>query len=463
MRSETYGDHAEAAACDLSRLVVEDDIPSETEDIDQLLHCREIVIDAIRQRLYGFGLNTDRPLDKKAVLTYSNLTEDTFGLVTLMSRVVGELPRLPPDHRAEPLQILGRASSNLTVERWRRVASELLAGSHALDTAADRPWLTDFGAGWFVIRDVAAALEAFVVLDDRLDQVGLLTRHDRPAQTLGLEARRLTTSQCSRIASWHATNDLPDQAAPRPSGDSAVVDGVRMVTTPSDLAASQQHLGAQLRPLHNSNALYDGEPEISADAARQIVASQLFLNTLFARMASMSAKTQPLRAQFEARSDLLQEIQPQLRHLIDVQHNDPNRHRMWQQTEITTAVRRMQRDRVQFTLPPPQILTLANATHEVSHNLAQSLRRELLRDDSNLRIADITSEIGATRVRRYHPLERSLTDLVSLPPPTAPVISFNNPRQREALRRTLDVTPSQPRAPRPFPNANSRSARSTPR
>ena len=463
MRSETYGDHAEAAACELSRLIVEDDIPIETEAVDQLLHCREVVIDAIRQRLYAFGLNTDRPLEERAVVTYSSLTEDTFGLVTLMSRVAGEVPRLPPDERAEPLGVLGRPSSNLTVERWRNIASELLAGSHALDAAADRPWLTDYGAGWYLIRDLAAALEAFVVLDDRLDQVGLLTRHDRPVHTIGLEARRLTASQCSRIATWYATNDLPDQAAPHPPGDRVVVDGVQMVTTPSDLAASQQHLGAQLRPTRQSNSTYVGEPEISADTARQIVASQLFLNTFFARMASMSAKARPLRAEFEARRELLQEIQPQLRHLIDVQQHDPYRHRMWQQTEITTAVRRMQRDRVDFALPPPQILTLANATHEVSHNLARSLRRELLRDNSNLRIADITGEIGATRVHRYHPLERSLTDLVSLPAPSAPVISFNSPRQREALRRTLDVTPSQPRAPRPFPSANSITPGSTPR
>ena len=65
-------------------------------------------------------------------------------------------------------------------ELWRQAAVELLAGSHALDAAADQPWLRDPGAGWFVMRDVAVALEAFLVLDARLEEVGLLTQHDRP-------------------------------------------------------------------------------------------------------------------------------------------------------------------------------------------------------------------------------------------------------------------------------------------
>jgi hypothetical protein len=46
----------------------------------------------------------------------------------------------------------------------------------------------------YVMRDIAVALEAFLVLDDRLDEVGLLTQHDRlydTATALSLEERRL--------------------------------------------------------------------------------------------------------------------------------------------------------------------------------------------------------------------------------------------------------------------------------
>jgi len=49
-----------------------------------------------------------------------------------------------------------------------------------------------------------------------------------------------------------------------------------MVAMPADLAAAQQRLSRFLRPLPASNVFYAGEPEISADSARQITADQLY-------------------------------------------------------------------------------------------------------------------------------------------------------------------------------------------
>jgi len=115
----------------------------------------------------------------------------------------------------------------------------------------------------------------------------------------------------------------------------------------------------------------------------------------------------------------------------------------------------MQRDRTDFSLPPAHLLELANATHELTHNLARSLRRELLRANSNLRIADPTNQIGATRIVRDSPLEASLTDLVNQPAPTAPVTPFNSALQRAALRQTLDLTPNEDLVPSPYPQNHS--------
>lgn len=66
---------------------------------------------------------------------------------------------------------------------------------------------------------------------------------------------------------------------------------------------------------------------------------------------------------------------------------------------------------------------------------------------------DPTNQVGRTRVHRYHPLERSLTDLLNMPGPSVPVAKYASPLQRAALRGTLDVTPTARRATIPYPAA----------
>lgn len=471
-RPPSYGDHAEAAAAALNRLIVEDRIPVEPAEVEQLLHCREAVIDALRERLYGFGLGARH--QATLPLTANSLQLDGIDtrLATLVDRTTFEVPALPPDDRKAPSEVLGHRGTDETVELWRRSAVELLAGSHALATAVDRPWLTHAGAGWYLMRDIAVALEAFLVLDDRLAEVGLLTQHVHPDASLGVEEWRLIASQCARMANWFATSDCPDQATPRSSGERVVVGPVQLVSTPTDLARAQWRLAAFLRPVHASDASYLGEPEISADTARHIVASQLFLTRYFSTLANQpaahqtatreAAGDQALTGEFNVRWELLRDIQPRLRYLVDVDTHEVNRHRMWQQGEITTAARRLRRDGTDTTLAPAELLELANATHAVTNNLARSLRRELLRINSNLRIDDPTRRIGATRVVRRSPLETSLTELVNQPAPSAPVARFRSALQRAALRRTLDETPTRSTAPHPFKAARTRHAVSEP-
>jgi len=101
-----------------------------------------------------------------------------------------------------------------------------------------------------------------------------------------------------------------------------------------------------------------------------------------------------------------------------------------------------------------QMAELAKATHEVAHNLGKSLRRELLRDNSNLVDAHPRHKNGPVRVGRRSRLETTVTDLVNLPAPSAPAAKFANPLQRAALQQTLNLTPSSPvRPPPPFPAA----------
>lgn len=130
--------------------------------------------------------------------------------------------------------------------------------------------------------------------------------------------------------------------------------------------------------------------------------------------------------------------------------------RFWQQSELTTAVARMEDHGVPIRLQPTQMVELAKATHEATHNLGKALRRELLRGNSNLIDANPRHREGPVRVGRRSRLETTLTDLVSMPAPSEPVARFSNPLQRAALQQTLNLTPtSSPGTPTPFPAARS--------
>lgn len=460
MTVTTYGAHAETAAHALNALIRDDMIPADEQAIDQMLHCRETVVDALRQRLYDVGQDSwYPPPDHLPARTpkpmLAGLDEK---LASLVDNIAFALPTLPLDERRPHADYLAPASDDLTVEAWREAAIEVLSASHALSAAEEQPWRTDPGAGWWVMRDVAVALEAVLLLDARLDEVGLLAEHQRPEFAMGLAEKRMVLSQTARVATWHATSAIPEEATPRlpqVTRASTVVEPVSMVGTPSDLAAAQRRLARFLRPMIASDAFYAEEPEITADCARQVTASQLYLCRAFAEAAGRSGKTSMFAAFFTERAEVLESLQPQISHLADVRGDqEPNMRRFWQQSELTTAVARME-DRRAMRLQPTQMVELAKATHEVTHNLGKALRRELLRGNSNLIDAHPRHD-SPVRVKRRSHLEATVTDLVNLPEPDQPVARFANPLQRAALQQTLNLTPtSSSRPPTPFPAARS--------
>ena len=172
-------------------------------------------------------------------------------------------------------------------------------------------------------------------------------------------------------------------------------------------------------------------------------------------MAARSPKTAGFASFFRQRAEVLESLQPQIRHLVDLTPHEPNLRRVWQQGELTAALTRMHGRGIELTLQPHQMLALANATHEVTHNLGRSLRRELLRPHSNLLDGHPRHQDGPVTVGRGSRLEATLTDLVNMPAPTSPVAQFSSPLQRAALRQTLDITPTAPRPPSPYPAARS--------
>jgi hypothetical protein len=121
--------------------------------------------------------------------------------------------RSPESRDRRPSDVLDPRRAHRTVELWRRAAVGLLAGTRALDTAEERTWVTHRGAGWYVMRDLARAIESVVLLDQRLQQFGLLSQHDRIPDIGTVDERRLVGSHVARVATWCATSSGPDEAS----------------------------------------------------------------------------------------------------------------------------------------------------------------------------------------------------------------------------------------------------------
>lgn len=457
MTIATYGEHAENAARALTILIRADVIPADEQAVDQLLHCREAVVGALRQRLFGLSLaGQQRSLHRSTNKTPKpNLAGLEAKLGTLVHNIAFALPTLAVGERHHPVDYLTSTSVDPTVEAWRAAAIELLSASHALSAAEEQPWRTDPRAGWWVLRDAAMALEAILVLDFRLEEVGLLAEHQRPDDVLGLDEKRMVLSQAVRVATWHATSASAEEATPRlqPRDSSTLVKPVAMVSTPADLAAAQQRLARFLRPLAVNDSFCTDQPDITADSARQITASQLFLCRAFEKASEQSAKTSTFGSFFRERAEVLESLQPQLRHLADVKGDkEPDMRRYWQQSELTTAVARMGARGIPIRLQPTQMAELARATHDVTHNLGKALRRELLRNNSNLIDAHRRDHDGPVITVRNSPLAAALTDLVNMPTLREPAARLCNPLQRAALQESLNLTPSlSTRPPTPFP------------
>src|SRR3954451_10330472 len=116
MRISTYGEHAENAARALNGLIRDDLIPADEYSVDQLLHCREAVVDALRQRLYDVGQDSWYPppdhlpaRTPKPVL--AGLDEK---LASLVDNIAFALPTLPLDERRAHTDYLTPASEDPT-------------------------------------------------------------------------------------------------------------------------------------------------------------------------------------------------------------------------------------------------------------------------------------------------------------------------------------------------------------
>lgn len=457
-RDTTYGDQQENAAAALNQLLVtladSEWIPLEISDVEQLLSCRAAVLDALTDRLQH--------------VTGTAAVEDPSGptnaqarqLITTHPAVVLRHVAVSIPHRStqplSPLDAMATPSRHPTVEHWREAAAALTIANQSLDQATDQPWLTDPGAAWYLLGDTARALEALIVLDETLEEVGLLADHAarRPApppasrtqQEWNTEDRRLATSQIARMASWYATTSEPDLAVAATPGHPAERGPVRVVSKPADLAAGQRQLAEYLRHRHGNTALTGGEQSMDSRTLRIVTRNQIEVCERLATRGAASPGTAWLAAEFIRSADMLRDIYDHSSEVIDHTDRGTNSRALWQQREVSAALSRFGR----FELAPLQLHHLLSTTQQVVLNLANATRHEAAREHSNLRLRGRHAAPEA-RVTRSHPLYKALSAIASAPPPPAAVVEQPRPQphQRRALGATLDNTPTSA-APSPY-------------
>jgi hypothetical protein len=242
-------------------------------------------------------------------------------------------------------------------------------------------------------------------------------------------------------------------ATPDPIRRSQVVAGpIRLVTGPADVAPAQRQLASFLRGLGPPDVLGAWGDQLSAAVARMVVASQLLVATYSEVLAERC--THPdvaaIREHFSGRKQALEAVQASMANLVDHEPVHDDKRVAWQQGEITTAIRRLERARHRGSLSAEQLLDLACASHEVTQVASECLRNELFRHSGNLRVRDHLGEIGHTRLPHGHPLDVALTDLRNMPPPSTPVTHYQVALHRAALRSTLEQTPTATQVPEPF-------------
>lgn len=506
----SYGFHAENAAQALASLVGDPDaldgLSAGSEAARHLFIYRSAAVDALRQRVTGLGIEVHtRKRGRRVAQTVSDTTGADYEQVKMLAEVVLALPDLARDQRPRPVDTLTTHWDHPTVENWRRAAVELLCATHVLDSAQEKPWLSDPAAGWYLVKDLAVTTEALIVLDSRLAAVGWFSHRHGAAPTdirhqvarigPGPAQKRMIAAQTARSASWFATNPVADAALPRdpePGSPAPPILGMAsMVQTPEQFVAALENLTDRLRPARVTDlALKDAHvPGIGADDSRYLVSNQLQICQSLARLADYSSAGLPFASFFEGRANVLAGLQMHMRYLVDVRKAPTDLARTWWQEEVTSAVVSLE-DRLdelqapgsisspaatpdvgpevdQFvTMGTAQMKAVAEAVHATTVMLGRTMRREFLRDFSNVRNADPRYRGAHKKVLRRSQLEATLSDLVNAPAPvlsTPPTVGRSDPStmstpvviQRAALQRAVDASPNNLTPPPPFPAARS--------
>jgi len=443
----SYADHQEQVAHALHNLLLDPRPPADEETATVVLACRDQTVKAMRERLTYLAGNHG-PTAQRPSVTLASLAHRP---VHHLWQVVDTLP-MPPVPEISPSRLLpgpAAAAAATTPDRWRAVARNLLLGTAELARADRQPWTHRSAAGWYLIGDTAATIEALLVLDDTLTTDGTLPEGaDHVRMT-----HRLVVSHSAKLAQWFGTEDTADLATSGVRHDLGVGGGppVTIVRDAADYAVAQRTLTALL---HGQASLIrpgaDQRPGLTA--ARALAVGQIRLAEMFAQWADDAAYP-ALANQFRSRIPAWRGL-----HVSTVRLAEIEKRRspllLAQQTEMVIRLRS----------PFPRRLSnmdlhdLNAATQELTVTLGRTLREEALRARNILALD--SEDIGPPEARPMIGIEWAFTaacQRLADDPAPKPQHQPAAPYQREQLRKTLEETaigtPPPLRRMRPSPTS----------
>lgn len=441
-----YGHHAEQAATAIARLVAGETMPATPHALSVALGARDIIIATLRDRMRDQFATQVRNNDPRAGSKVASLTLQTEPLVEL-AYVIERLPRLRPDDRRAPTDVLDRVDDPVAAG-WVVAARNLMVADHILGTAEVRPWLSEPVAHAALAADTAQMVEAIAVIDERLAAAGTLAGHvitdtaysgtDAAAEpVISPGMVRLVATTVDRLASWaadHAVVDIASTAPPRPPEHAYPVN---LVQDPGDLAGAQQRLEAFLSPMATRNL--DMPYRLSADTANVVALNQsVLLVNLRARIAESPNLTGEL-TRIDRLMDLFGEAIRTIRGLHDNTGPREQSRIRGQQQEISVAVREGHIG----LLTDRQTTHLLGATESTLATWAAAARREAVRKTTSFRVGrrgTIENSIYG-RIRKDGPAVNALTALAEVTARSPEPVEEIGTHGRTMLRDTLTQTP----------------------
>lgn len=437
MITTPYGEHAERIAASLSDLVRGPALPDDPRLRSVVLTSRDVVIGALRDRLWNqFRVqvkNTD-PAASTPV-KFDALRREP---VTELAYLVEQLPRMDPDDRLAPGEALNEPADPVAM-RWTSTANEMLVANHVLNTAEPEPWRTASAAHAALASDTAQIVEAMALLDQRLRTAGALNTHTNlgRAHASDIATARLVAASVERFAHWVADHHIVDGAVTAPIRPTEFDRPVHLVQVPQDLAPAQRSLTSFLQPMAHRNL--QAPHRLSAPSALAVAHNQVNLLARLHDRIAASTKLQGELPRIADLQDLLDDVLYATRGLHDptAPHIHPNVR--GQQQEISVAVKNGQVG----ALSEPEAMDLLAATEATLGTWAAALRREILRDSTELRVMR-RGAIDGPLYGRLSPegfAIRALTALAEHKPFLGELSPQVPTEARAQLRNTLTHTP----------------------
>lgn len=333
------------------------------------------------------------------------------------------------------LSVLSHPSVDPIVESWRRAAASITVANHDLDHGDDQPWLRRHGPHWQLIADAAAAIEAFLVLDDRLEVLGALRTHSLGGRQFTLRGARTLTSAIAREAAWGADTSADLVAARHQTGPVQVVRGA------DDLIGGHRRLTGMIEPTSDGRS---HRHLIDVRLGRVIALAQAEENRLLS-LAGTALSEDVLAQSFQLRAERYVAFLSASQRARPVFASPDSRSVEFQQHELLRGTRLLVRADVDRNH-----LAQLDAVHQsTARALGRALRIDLNRGNSsnpviramcNVAVPIDRQTRGWGRPARSSPYGRAVQALISSP--ASPETKSVATAPRAHLRAVLDVTPT---------------------